>query len=150
MLGFEQVMIRWGSYGRETNYYGIINNILNFNFARNKELKLVFYYDWFYNNHGTRHNQVGMVEVNQNEQLHGYNSFVHGHQVEQVYYMSYPCEKLNAWWVVHKVNPHEHLYTPGDIGYHDIQVLDDEIDVVYKKKSHQPLSLSSLVQDSMT
>jgi hypothetical protein len=29
--------------GWETNYYGIMNNILEFNFAGNKELKIVFF-----------------------------------------------------------------------------------------------------------
>jgi hypothetical protein len=29
--------------GRETNYYGIINKILEFSFAGNKELKVVFF-----------------------------------------------------------------------------------------------------------
>jgi hypothetical protein len=29
--------------GRETNYYGIINKILNFSFLRNKELKVVLF-----------------------------------------------------------------------------------------------------------
>jgi hypothetical protein len=29
--------------GRETNYYGIINKILEFNFIRNKELQVVFF-----------------------------------------------------------------------------------------------------------
>jgi hypothetical protein len=28
--------------GWESNYYGIINNIVEFNFARNKDLKVVF------------------------------------------------------------------------------------------------------------
>jgi hypothetical protein len=36
-----------------------------------------------------------------------------------VYYLSYPCEKLNAWWVVHKVNLYEWLHTLGDAGYHN-------------------------------
>jgi hypothetical protein len=41
--------------GRETNYYEIINNILKFDFAGNKELKVVFFdCDWFDNNNGTR------------------------------------------------------------------------------------------------
>jgi hypothetical protein len=44
--------------GRENNCYGIIYKILEFNFARNKELNVVFFYcDWFDNNHGTRQNQ---------------------------------------------------------------------------------------------
>jgi hypothetical protein len=54
--------------GHETNYYGILNKILEFSFARNKELKVVFFYcDWFDRNNGTRQNEFGMVEVKQNE-----------------------------------------------------------------------------------
>jgi hypothetical protein len=41
--------------GHETNYYGIINKILEFSFARNKELKVVFIdCDWFDSNNATR------------------------------------------------------------------------------------------------
>jgi hypothetical protein len=37
--------------GCETNYYEIINTILEFNFVGNKKLKVVFFdYDWFDNN----------------------------------------------------------------------------------------------------
>ena len=119
--------------GRETNYYGIINKILEFNFAGNKKLKVVFFdCDWFDNHNGTRENQFGMVEVKHNERLRGYDSFVLAHQVEQVYYLPYPCENLSAWWVVHKVNPRERLYTPGVAGYHDTRALDGEIDEVYQ------------------
>jgi hypothetical protein len=40
--------------GRETNYYGIINKILEFSFAKNKELKVVFFEcDWFDSNNNT-------------------------------------------------------------------------------------------------
>jgi hypothetical protein len=40
---------------RETNYYGIINKILEFSFVGNKELKIVFFdCDWFDNNNRTR------------------------------------------------------------------------------------------------
>jgi hypothetical protein len=39
--------------GHETNYYGIINKILEFNFVGNKELKVVFFdCDWFDSNNG--------------------------------------------------------------------------------------------------
>jgi hypothetical protein len=68
---------------RETNYYGIINKILEFSFTRNKELKVVFFdYDWFDNNNGTQQNQFGMVKVKHNERLGGYDTFVLEHQVE--------------------------------------------------------------------
>jgi hypothetical protein len=40
--------------GWKTNYYGIINKILEFSFVENKELKLVFFdCDWFDSNNGT-------------------------------------------------------------------------------------------------
>jgi hypothetical protein len=69
-----------------------------------------------------------MVEVKHNQWLQGYDSFVLAHQVEHVYYLSYPYEKLSAWWVVHKVNPCERLYTPGNAGYHG------EVDEVYQEE----------------
>jgi hypothetical protein len=54
--------------GRKTNYYEIINKIIEFSFVRNKELKVVFFdWDWFDSNNGTRQNQFGMVEVKHNE-----------------------------------------------------------------------------------
>jgi hypothetical protein len=116
--------------GHKTNYYGIINNILEFSFAENKELKDC---DWFDNNNGTRQNQFGMVEVKHNERLRGYDTFVLAHQVEQVYYLPYPYKRLSAWWVVHKVNPYEGLHTLGDAGYHDTLTLDDAVDEVYQE-----------------
>jgi hypothetical protein len=74
------------------------------------------------------------MEVKHNERLWGYDTFVLAYQVKQVYYLPYPCEKLSAWWVVHKVNSHEQLYTSGDAGYHDTSTLDDDIDVVYQEE----------------
>jgi hypothetical protein len=54
--------------GRETNYYGISNKILEFSFTGNKELKVVFFdCDWFDSNNETRQNQFDMVEVKHNE-----------------------------------------------------------------------------------
>ena len=58
--------------------------------------------------------------------------------------MSYPNEKLHAWWVVHKVNPRERLCTPSDAGYHDSQV-DDEVDEVYQEKE---LAASFVIEPS--
>jgi hypothetical protein len=60
--------------------------------------------------------------------------FILTHQVEQAYYLLYPCKKLSAWWVVHKVNPRERLYTASNVGYHDTLTLDDNGDGVYQKE----------------
>jgi hypothetical protein len=47
--------------------------------------------------------------------------------------MSYPCEKLSAWWMMYRVNPHERLHTPDDSGYHENQVATGEVDGVYQE-----------------
>jgi hypothetical protein len=125
--------------GLKTNYYSIINKILEFSFAGNKELKVVFFvYDWFDSKNGTQQNQFSMAEVKHNKQLWGYDMFVLAHQVKQVYYQTYPWQKLNAWWVLHKVNPREWLHTLGDAGYHCTPMLDDDIDEVYQEEELPP------------
>jgi hypothetical protein len=76
--------------GHETKCYKIIKNIIEYNFAGNKKLNIVFC-DLFEPNHGTWENQFGMVEVKHMDQLSGCDLFILAYQVEQVYYMSYPC-----------------------------------------------------------
>jgi hypothetical protein len=72
-----------------------------------------------------------------------------------VYYLSYPCPKMNAWWVVYKVNPSERLHTPGDARYHDTLTLDDDVDEVYQEEELPPsfvvdpgVGLNDLVRDA--
>jgi hypothetical protein len=142
--------------GHESKYYGVIKNIIEYSIAGNKNLKTVFFdCDWFHPYHGTRENNFGMVEVKHARQLRGCDLFVLAHQVEQVYYMSYPCEKLNAWWVVYRVNPREWLHTPNDSGYHENQVPVGEVDEVYQDDElpcslniNPDLALNSLVGDA--
>lgn len=128
--------------GRESNYYGIIQKILEFKFIGNKELKLFFFVcDWFEPNRGVRENQYGMVEVKHNQKLKGNENWVLAHQCEQVYYLPYPCEKLNAWWVVYKVNSRESLYTPTHDGYYASQ-FDEEVEILQEEE----LSTSFVVE----
>ena len=118
--------------GKEINYYGIIQNILEFCFAGDKELKVVFFVcNWFDSIHGIRHNQFGMVEIKHNAKLPGNDDFILAHQAEQVYYLSYPCQKLDAWRVVYKVNPRERLHTPADAAYH---INDEQVDEVSQEQ----------------
>ena len=138
--------------GRETNYYGIIQNILEFNFAGNKPLKLVFFLcDWFDSTNGIRQSQYGITEVKHKERLRGHDNFILAHQCEQVYYMSYPNPKFEAWWVVHKVNPRERLHTPCTAGY---QFENEQADDVYQEEElpttftiDEGVALNSLVGD---
>jgi hypothetical protein len=49
------VMREIDAEGHKTNYYGIINKILEFSFAGNKEFKVVFFdCDWFDSKNETR------------------------------------------------------------------------------------------------
>jgi hypothetical protein len=142
--------------GHESKYYGVIKNIIEYRFAMNKNLKIVFFdCDWFDPYHGTRENNFGMVEVKHTRRLRGCDPFVLAHQVEQNYYMSYPCEKLSAWWVVYRVNPHKRLHMPDDSGYHENQVSDGELDEVYQDDElscsfniNPDLALNALVGDA--
>ncbi len=100
--------------GREMNYYGVINDILEYDFAGSKNLKVVFFKcDWFDPNQGTVQNQFGMLEVKHELKTSACSKFVLAHQVDQVYYIPYPSIKLEATWVVYKVNPREQLHNKG-------------------------------------
>jgi hypothetical protein len=66
--------------GHESKYYEIIKNIIEYNFAGNKNLKTVFFdCDWFDPNHGTRENEFGMFEVKHAHRLCCCNPFVLSH-----------------------------------------------------------------------
>jgi hypothetical protein len=66
--------------GHESEYYRIIKNIIEYNFAGNKNLKIVFFdCDWFDPNHGTRENEFGMVEVKHAHRLRGCDPFALAH-----------------------------------------------------------------------
>jgi hypothetical protein len=119
--------------GHKSKYYGIIKNIIGYNFVGNKNLKTMFFNcGWFDPNHGTQENKFGMVEVKHAHRLRGCDPFVLAHQVEQVYYMSYPCEKLSVWWVVYRVNQRKQLHIPDDSGYHKNQMPAGGVDEVYQ------------------
>jgi hypothetical protein len=69
--------------GRETNYYGVIKDILELTFVGDKDLRVVFFYcDWFDPTRGSRVNKYGMVEIKHEEQVHGHDNFVLGLQCQ--------------------------------------------------------------------
>jgi hypothetical protein len=116
------------SDGSITKYFRVIQNIVELKFEGSKDLRVVlFYCGWFNSKLFSRvkHNKkLGLVEVNQKLRLSGYNPFVLAHQVEMVYYMSYPCrsESLEPWWIVQRVCPPGRLPIPGDEGYDECEL----------------------------
>jgi hypothetical protein len=74
--------------GQEINYYGIIQQILEFIFEGNRELKVVFFVcNWFDSIHEIQRNKYGMVEIKHNAKLPSNDNFILAHQVEHVYYL---------------------------------------------------------------
>jgi hypothetical protein len=70
-----------------------------------------------------------MVEIKHNTKLLGSDDFILAHQVEHVYYLNYPCQKLVALRVVYKVNPCERFCTPTIVAYH---FDDEQVDDIYQ------------------
>jgi hypothetical protein len=94
-----------------------------------------------------------MVEIKHNAKLPGNDDFILAHQVKQVYYLKYPCEKLATWRVVYKVNPREWLYTPTNSAYH---FDDKQVDEIYQEEElptsfvvEPGATLDSLVEDGV-
>jgi hypothetical protein len=80
--------------GHVTNYYNILQNIVEYMFGGAKELKVVFFQcDWFDPINSTRVDEFGMVEVKHKSRYSGSNLLL-ARQVQQVYYLSYPTQAL--------------------------------------------------------
>jgi hypothetical protein len=91
-----------------TDYYGILQNIVECTFGGTRELRVVFFQcDWFDLINGTRVDDFGMVEVKHESCYSGINLLL-VYQAQQVYYISYPHPSLKIWWVVYKFNPKMH------------------------------------------
>jgi hypothetical protein len=83
-----------------------------------------------------------MVKIKHNAKLPGNDDFILAHQVEHVYYLKYPCQKLAAWRVVYKVNPREWLQTPTNVVYH---FDDEQVDEIFQEEE---LSTSFVIKPS--
>jgi hypothetical protein len=117
--------------GHVTNYYGILQNIVEYTFGGTKELKVVFLQcDWFDSINGTRVDDFSMVEVKHKLRYSGSN-LLPTHQAQQVYYLSYPHPSLKNWWAVYKVNPkmHTRRYDEYVEGHKDDDIYQEEIEV---------------------
>jgi hypothetical protein len=76
--------------GHVTDYYDILQNIVEYTFGGAKELKVVFFQcDWFDPINDTRVDEFGTVEVKHESCYLGSNLLL-AHQTQQVYYLSYP------------------------------------------------------------
>lgn len=111
------------------DYYGVIQNIIEYSFGGDKELKAVFFdCVWFDPHNGVFVDEFGMVEVLHSTRLQGqFNNFVLAHQVAQVYYLTYPHPSFKARWVAFRVNAQ--LSPPDDSTYVDLQRQEEAVGV---------------------
>jgi hypothetical protein len=80
--------------GYVTNYYDILQNIVEHTFSGAKELRVAFIQcDWFDPINDTRVDNFGVVEVKYEPCYLGSNLLLE-HQAQQVYYLSYPHPSL--------------------------------------------------------
>jgi hypothetical protein len=94
--------------GVTSDYYGVLQKIIEYTFGGTKELKVVFFQcDWFDPIHDTKVDDFDMAEVKHESHYLGINLLL-AHQVQQVYYLSYPHKWMKKWWVIYKINPEIH------------------------------------------
>jgi hypothetical protein len=115
----------------EVCYYKKIKNIIEITFAGNKPLALVFFeckwYDPKY--YGT---EFGMTRVQPEKLLQGHDTYILAHKVDQVYFSTYPCEKVVFIENCVHVNPCDHLYTPGEDEYQFEHL--EQVDEVFQEE----------------
>jgi hypothetical protein len=94
--------------GQVPNYYGILQNIVEYTFGGAKGLMVVFFQcDWFDTINDTTVDDFCMVEV-KHESCYSWSNLLLAHQAQWVYYLSYPHPSFINWWVIYKVSPEMH------------------------------------------
>jgi hypothetical protein len=117
--------------GHVIDYYGIVQNIVEYTFGGAKELRVAFFQcDWFDPINGTRVDDFGMVEVKHKSRYLGSNLLL-AHQAQQVYNLRYPHTSLKNWWIGHKVNPEMHTHQCDEYieRHEDGDIYQEEIEV---------------------
>jgi hypothetical protein len=125
--------------GVAADYYAVLQKIIEYTFGGTKELKVVFFQcDWFDSIHGTIVDDFGMVEVKHESRYTCINLLL-AHQVQQVYYLSYPHISLKNWWVVYTVNAEIHTHR-----YDEYMERNEEDDVYQEEiEEHENFTVSN-------
>ncbi|XP_073122058.1 uncharacterized protein [Henckelia pumila] len=101
--------------GTSTNYYGIIDEILEVKYAGNSQSKTVLFKCTWFDTHprlGTRvHPKYKIVEINRKRSLRYYDPFVFCTQASQVVYLAYPSTKkiISDWVYVGGLKKREYI-----------------------------------------
>ena len=125
----------------ETEFYGILQQILEVEYPRLLNLKCVlFKCDWFdpVIGRGVRKNNLGVVDVNANKTYAKFEPFILASQAGQVSFLSYPRvrSRREVWLSVIKVNPRGRI-----VGLVD--------DVVMQQESIRELSIPDITTEDV-
>ncbi|XP_043816100.1 uncharacterized protein LOC122724634 [Manihot esculenta] len=122
----------------ESDYYGLLNEVLELEYFGERNKIILFKYEWFDTNRGVRvHPQHGLVEINVKLRLASSDPFILAQQAHQVCYIKYP--KINKvrvdWCAVFKtkarstynigpsmVNNNSNEQNSSDVAYQDDDV----------------------------
>jgi hypothetical protein len=132
--------------GLATDYYGVLQKIIEYTFGGNKDLKVMFFEcDCFDPVNGTKVDDFGMMQV-KHESRYSDNNLLFAHQVQQVHYLSYPHESMKHWWIVYKVNPEmdTHRYDAYMERHNN-----DDIVHVYQEENEEDQGLCFTVSDGV-
>ncbi|XP_021595774.2 uncharacterized protein LOC110602540 [Manihot esculenta] len=84
----------------ESDYYGLLNDVLELEYFGEKNKIIIFKCEWFDTNRGVRvHPQHGLVEINVKLRLASSDPFILAQQAHQVCYIKYPkINKVRVDW----------------------------------------------------
>ncbi|KAL0723682.1 hypothetical protein Bca4012_038281 [Brassica carinata] len=109
--GSQRATMNYGIYVKgETDFYGILQEIIEVEFPGLLKLKCVlFKCDWFdpVVNRGVRFNKFGVVDVNSGRRYNKFEPFILASQAEQVSFLPYPRLRNSGinWLVAIKITP---------------------------------------------
>ncbi|KAM3382277.1 hypothetical protein P3S68_007850 [Capsicum galapagoense] len=130
-----------GQDGITSEYYGVLKEIIKFEWPMTSFMKLVlFYCDWFDpSKHGMKvDSQFCIVKVQRRGRYSKFDPFIFPQTATQVYYANHPEKKGNKadWWVVIKTKPKRAIDTRYNLkvayqekqSYFSASIEDDPID----------------------
>ena len=121
-------------------YYGRLDEIYELHyFGANPPKVVVFKCHWFDPEKVRRRDDIGQVEIRQDNKLECEDVYIVAQQATQVFYLKYACQKkyLKGWDVVYDVPPHRKHPSPSEEDYQP-HIDPDTYDGEFFQEEHGP------------
>ncbi|CAH9102237.1 unnamed protein product [Cuscuta epithymum] len=107
------------------DFYGMVDEIFVLRYKNNEVT--IFKGTWFDPTNGVRiHEALGVIDVRHTSRLHPEDPFIMASQAQQVYYLTYPTERLSDWLTVIKTKPRHKIQ--GLSNHEPINPFDEDAD----------------------